>query len=110
MARGTAERMACSTKKERDEVADQQRGVVGAGRWKEEEGRRWCLGQAFLTKSGLGGESTGSRKSRQVERGEGRAAEARARARATPLSTACLAPTSLAAQDSRGTDHLIPTS
>jgi hypothetical protein len=34
--------------------------------WKEEDrGRSWCLGQAFLTKFSLGGESTGSRKSEQ---------------------------------------------
>jgi hypothetical protein len=34
--------------------------------WKEEDrGRSWCLGQAFLTKFSLGGESTGSRKSAQ---------------------------------------------
>jgi hypothetical protein len=52
--------------------------VGGDGGWKEENGRRWCLGQAFLTKSSLGAESAGRQKSEQegaarlLERGEAR--------------------------------------
>lgn len=44
---------------------------------KRRESRSWCLGQAFLTKSSLGGEATGSRKTdedgatRLLQRAEG---------------------------------------
>jgi hypothetical protein len=85
--------MACSATEERDEVADQQFGVGWSWEWKEEEGRRGCLGQAFLTKSSVreAGNAKQAGPARLLERGEARATEARARA--TPLYTAGLAPT-----------------